>query len=295
VIVGLGGNDALFGPLVESMITEQRAKAGTLEGVANQLLDSQLPDQTYRDHARDTKEGYAPTLVARLLQVLDAIKNRSDTAKLFIQNYPMAVDPGETASFDMLAAKDLQTMQEFAEKVNAAIRRAVEICGCGTLVDVSNALEGRELNTADPAINSVWVGTRGQRSRGKMSEPFHPSLPGAAHVGGYRERVGQGFWSQYPSGSRRSACRRQQNQNQEQPRAGHRRRWRSRLQGRQLGRRQIPQQLGPGSEHKEPALATEAGTREGNAGSESPPSPEPARPAGTRGAASASGRWQRRR
>ncbi|OLF19295.1 SGNH/GDSL hydrolase family protein [Actinophytocola xanthii] len=188
IIIGLGGNDSLFGPLVKSMVTSfvaaQRGEARALQGAADQILDNTKPDEFYRQQADDYPDGYAPTLIARLLQVTQAIQNKAKNAALFLQNYPVGVDPNKPSWSDMLGEDlgetDLRRMQNFAGLVNSAIERAVQICQCAKLADVSKALEGRELNSDNPAINSVWFGTRGDAGQMKMSEPFHPNREGAA-------------------------------------------------------------------------------------------------------------------
>jgi lysophospholipase L1-like esterase len=184
VIIGLGGNDSLFGPLVKSMVTENREEARKLEGAANRILDDTEPDEVYQQQADLYPDGYAPTLIARLIQVTRAVRNQAKNAQLFVQNYPIAVDPSKSSWFDLLGEDlgetDLQRMMNFAARVNTAIERAIHICQCATLADVSKALEGRELNSENPAINSVWFGTRGDAGQMKMSEPFHPNREGAA-------------------------------------------------------------------------------------------------------------------
>jgi lysophospholipase L1-like esterase len=180
VIVGLGGNDALFGPLSRAFVLEQWTRSYELRGEDLALLNDSFSDQAYLDQARLNPKGYAPTLVARLLQVLQATRDRAPNAKLFVQNYPIAIDPQKGSSTDLLSHDALEAMKRLGISINTAIERAVDICKCATLVDVSTALAGRELNTAAPAVNSVWFGVRGDRGKMKMSEPFHPNSAGAA-------------------------------------------------------------------------------------------------------------------
>jgi lysophospholipase L1-like esterase len=181
VIVGLGGNDALFGPLSRAFVLGQSTQYA-LRGQALALLNDSFSDQTYRDQARLNPEGYAPTLVARLLQVLQAMHDAAPNAELFVQNYPMGINPAEGSSTDLLSPDAMRAMQQLGIDVNTAIKRAVGICDCATLVDVSTALAGRELNTPAPAVNSVWYGLRGDPGKMKMGEPFHPNGAGAALI-----------------------------------------------------------------------------------------------------------------
>ncbi|CAM3352045.1 GDSL-type esterase/lipase family protein [Kibdelosporangium persicum] len=178
VIVGLGGNDAFFGPLVEAYVYDYAVKAGQLRNQANKLLDSTQPDQVYRDQAKGIP-GRAPTLVARLLQVVQAIKDRAPGAKVILQTYPVAVDPEKWSAGDMLRQRDMVAMRDFATQLNNAIKHAAKVCGCASVADVSQALQGRELNTPDPGINSVFTGLWGDATQWSKNEPVHPNVKGA--------------------------------------------------------------------------------------------------------------------
>nr|QEO73582.1 hypothetical protein [uncultured bacterium] len=178
VIIGLGGNDAFFGPLVEAYAYDLAVKAGQLRDQAAKVLDTSLPDEVYRDQAKGAP-GRAPTLVARLLQVLQAVKDRAPGAKVTLQTYPVAVDPEKWSAIDGLRQPDTVRMVQFAKQLNDAIKHAAKVCGCASVADVSTALQGRELNTPDPGINDLFTGAFGDRTKWSKNEPVHPNVKGA--------------------------------------------------------------------------------------------------------------------
>ncbi|WP_439660222.1 GDSL-type esterase/lipase family protein [Lentzea sp. HUAS TT2] len=182
VIVGLGGNDVLFGPLAESFVRGDADKTRILQEAARQLLDTGKSDQDYRDQADESWKGQAPTVIARLLQVWQAIRNQAPNAELFFPNYPMAIDPAKNSWFDGMSPEALAEMRKFGERVNQALKRAEEICGCGTTVDLADALKGRELNSDDPAITGIWPAITGSSTQWASSEPFHPNRAGAGLI-----------------------------------------------------------------------------------------------------------------
>jgi lysophospholipase L1-like esterase len=174
VIIGLGGNDALLGPLLEAFVRDEWADVHRLRSESSLLLDNQLPDATYRDQARTSRNGRAPTLVARLLQVMTATRDKTG-ATLFFQNYPMALNPDQWLSTDVVGPNAMRTMRQLTTQVNEAIARSARICGCGTVVDVSDALHDRELNTADPAIEAAGTSEPlllNREGAGLMADPI---------------------------------------------------------------------------------------------------------------------------
>jgi lysophospholipase L1-like esterase len=181
VIMGFGGNDSYFGPLARTYYKEQDKRPALLKQL-EQLLDAGKSAAEYQREADDQsiEKGYAPTLVARMLQVMQAIQNRAKNAKILVQNYPLATHPDHTSYYDMLDDDAMGAVRDFATRINTAIQRAVEICGCAELADVSQAMAGRELNTADPAITSPSTGTGGNAQHWATNEALHPNLKGAA-------------------------------------------------------------------------------------------------------------------
>ncbi|MBP2328339.1 lysophospholipase L1-like esterase [Kibdelosporangium banguiense] len=180
VIMGFGGNDSYFGPLARTYYNEQAKRPALLQEL-EQLLDTGKSAADYQREAGDQsiEKGYAPTLVARLLQVMQAIQNRAPNAKILAQNYPLATHPDHTSLYDMLEDEGMGAMRDFAMRINKAIARAVEVCGCAELADVSQAMAGRELNTADPAITSPSTGVGGNAQIWATQEALHPNLKGA--------------------------------------------------------------------------------------------------------------------
>jgi lysophospholipase L1-like esterase len=214
VIVGLGGNDVFFAPMIRSLAPMAADDTESILNRAKPLLDADQPDQTYRDQAGldgDTSyaPGQEPTLVARLLRVMKAIQGKAKNAKLFFQNYPMAVDPDATSSVSPLSADDLRAMQQYGERVNKAIKRAMEICGCADLVDLSNALQGHELYKKDSGMNDLgkaFPGVTRDTSAWEGNEAGHPNRAGAGYLADHiAESLAKRFGLKVPSkqGSRK--------------------------------------------------------------------------------------------
>jgi lysophospholipase L1-like esterase len=189
VVVGLGGNDVFFGPMVRSLAPWPSHDTDTVLGRANPLLDTEQSDQAYLDQAEQgrltNKQGYEPTLVARLIQVMRAVQQRVPNAKLFLQNYPRAVDPNKTSFNSPLDKDELTSMGKFGDQVNAAIKRAIEICGCADLIDVSNALKDRELYANVSAMNDLSKGfSSSNNPYWEADEAAHPNDKGASLMAG---------------------------------------------------------------------------------------------------------------
>ncbi|RBM09385.1 hypothetical protein DEH69_23085 [Streptomyces sp. PT12] len=183
VIVGLGGNDARFADVLTEAWTsflDADAFDEVLREVGPQL-NSRLSDQEYRDQAANSAPGQAPTLTARLLQVMEALQQRAPGAELVVPNYPMAIDPQVESPWSSGFSQDeMREIQAFGRQLNAAIARAVEVCGCATLADVSESMRGREVYTDDPALNDLGVRWSGSRAEWSRNEPFHPNVEGGA-------------------------------------------------------------------------------------------------------------------
>ncbi|MET0135293.1 MAG: GDSL-type esterase/lipase family protein [Kibdelosporangium sp.] len=174
VIVGFGGNDAQFA----QVLADARQAGGSsaldirIRGLSA-LLDTTATDKEYLGQAASSKIGQAPTLVARLLQVLAGVSKRAPHAKIVVTNYPLAIDPQTKQAAGGPGERELTSVRKFAYDLNRAIERAVQICQCATLVDLSQAVAGHEAYTGDSAFNEA-PGPQTQR------ELFQPNQKGAS-------------------------------------------------------------------------------------------------------------------
>ncbi|TDQ04399.1 GDSL-like lipase/acylhydrolase family protein [Labedaea rhizosphaerae] len=182
VIVGFGGNDAHFAEVLFDAITSGSGKAFTkvLQDL-QPMLDSQLSADEYRSQAANSAPGQAPTVIARLLQVYQAVHERAPHAKLVVPNYPLAIDPKvKTPYYSGFSKDELQRIQAFGKQLNAAIAKAVEVCGCAELADVSQSMTGREVYTDNPGLTDTGVAFTGGVGKWASHEPFHPNARGGA-------------------------------------------------------------------------------------------------------------------
>jgi hypothetical protein len=128
-------------------------------------------------------------LVSRLLQVLGGIANRAPNAHIIVTNYPIAVDPANPHSVALIKERDLVTVQKFVLDLNATIERAVTICACADLVDLTEALDGHEAYTeksayAEPAADEPHPTALAPNDRGAalMADPLASELATALGI-----------------------------------------------------------------------------------------------------------------
>jgi lysophospholipase L1-like esterase len=194
VIADFGGNDALFGPIVEAAagsVRDRPAEFTRLLGEADQLLSDKDPTtgqpytvEDYRNQAAAHEVGKAPTVVARWLQIIDEIHQRAPDANIVISNYPDGVDPKALDSskfFSATQGRDIE--QHLLRPLNTALQKVVEIAGSGvSLADVSDTLKGHEAYTKEPWLNGLdpYFSHRDQRYENTWAskEPFHPTAEG---------------------------------------------------------------------------------------------------------------------
>ena len=173
VIVGFGGNDAQFADVLANARPTADSPLDTRLKNLSALLDSAAADEEYLGQARASKPGRAPTLVARMLQVLAGVSARAPRARIAVTNYPLAVDPQNKYAASIVGERDLTSVRKFGHDVNAAIERAVRICRCATLVDMSGAVAGHEAYTSDSVFNE-------RPAEQSQRELFHPNQKGAS-------------------------------------------------------------------------------------------------------------------
>jgi lysophospholipase L1-like esterase len=176
VIIGFGGNDAELARVLGVAIPSDSTKPGDLDAKIRSvggLLDVSASDQAYLDQAASSAPGQAPTLVSRMLQVLAGIAQRAPGARIVVTNYPLAIDAQDPNTAALINSRDLVTVQKFIYDLNESIARAVRICECAGLVDLSGALAGHEAYTSDTAFNE-------QDPDKSQREQVQPSDEGAA-------------------------------------------------------------------------------------------------------------------
>jgi hypothetical protein len=155
VIVGFGGSDAELAEVLAIAKPSNTSTPGDLDAKVKDfsgLLDTGATDQTYLDQAATSPPGGAPTLVSRMLQVLGAVSERAPGARIIVTNYPLPVDPEDPLSVALIKKRDLITVQKFLLDLDATIERAVRICQCADLADLTNALDGHEAYTDESAF-----------------------------------------------------------------------------------------------------------------------------------------------
>ncbi|GAB3460312.1 hypothetical protein GCM10027436_67620 [Actinophytocola sediminis] len=183
IVVGFGGSDAMSAQLMHAAAgAADESTFDTLLATVEPGLSALGADTLYREQAAKSQPGLAPTLTARLLQVLDATRAKAPNAKIVVTNYPFLVDPSRSAGFEEFSADELTRLREFGQRLNAAIDRAVRICDCATLADVSRTLEGREAYAEDPAVNDLSAGKGGPAADHRTREVFQPNVDGAGLI-----------------------------------------------------------------------------------------------------------------
>jgi len=178
VIVGFGGDDAHLATVLADV---KRAANGLNIALDKEirdlgsLLDWTSTDQEYLAQAKSSAPGRAPTLVARILQVMTGISSRAPHATIVLTNYPLATDPRNTHAASVVGESDLTSVRKFSYDLNKAIERAAQICHCASLVDLSEAVAGHEAYTADSAFNE-------QPGQQAPREQFRPNQKGASLI-----------------------------------------------------------------------------------------------------------------
>jgi hypothetical protein len=178
VIVGFGGEDAHLATVLADV---KRTANGLNVALDKQirdlgsLLDWTSTDQEYLAQAKSSAPGRAPTLVARILQVMTGISSRAPHATIVLTNYPLATDPQNTHAASVVGESDLTSVRKFGYDLNKAIERAAQICHCASLVDLSAAVAGHEAYTADSAFNE-------QPDQQAPREQFQPNQKGASLI-----------------------------------------------------------------------------------------------------------------
>ena len=180
VIVGFGGDDV---GLADVLATAKRTTGGPNTALDKEiralgpLLDWTASDEEYVEQAKSSPPGQAPTLVARMLQVLAGVAARAPHAEIVVTTYPLAADPQNPHATSLVGEDELTTVRKFGYDLNKAIDRAVRICACGSLADLAEAIAGHEIYTSD----SVFTEEGDQQAR---QEPFLPNGKGASLIAG---------------------------------------------------------------------------------------------------------------
>jgi hypothetical protein len=178
VIVNFGGEDAHLATVLADAKRTANGPNVVLDKQIRELgplLDSTASDGEYFTQATSSPPGRAPTLVARMMQVLAGIKARAPHATIVVTNYPLATDPQNKHAASLIGEDELTTVRKFSYDLNKAIERAVQICRCAFLVDVSGAVAGHEAYTHDSAFNE-------RSDQQAPRERFQPNQKGASLI-----------------------------------------------------------------------------------------------------------------
>lgn len=176
VILGFGGADARLATVISDVRRTANGPNVALDKETKDLeplLDHTASDEEYLAQARSSAPGQAPTLVARLLQVLAETQTRAPHATIMLTNYPLAADPDNAHAASLVGAGDLTTARKFGYDLNKAIERAVQIFRNAYLVDFSTVLAGHEAYTADSAFNEPT-------DQQPATDRFEPNKKGAS-------------------------------------------------------------------------------------------------------------------
>ncbi len=178
VIVNFGGEDAHLAAVLADAKRTANGPNVVLDKQIRELgplLDSTASDGEYFTQATSSPPGRAPTLVARMMQVLAGIRARAPHATIVVTNYPLAADPQNKHAASLVGEDELTTVRKFSYDLNKAIERAVQICRCAFLVDVSGAVAGHEAYTHDSAFNE-------RSDQQAPRERFRPNHKGASLI-----------------------------------------------------------------------------------------------------------------
>jgi hypothetical protein len=178
VIVNLGGEDARLATVLADAKRTANGPNVVLDKQIKELgplLDSAASDGEYFTQATSSPPGRAPTLVARMMQVLAGIRARAPHATIVVTNYPLAADPQNKHAASLVGEDELTTVRKFSYDLNKAIERAVQICRCAFLVDVSGAVAGHEAYTDDSAFDE-------RSDQQAPRERFRPNQKGASLI-----------------------------------------------------------------------------------------------------------------
>jgi len=162
VVLGFGGNDVGFGPLVEYALTYDN-KTG-LQAEADKALALLKPRADEAEWNDALLTGQPTTLVARLIQMVrdvHRVKGGAQT-RVMLVTYPQGLKAGQGAGGIMgrlLLDYEYDVLVKLAPDISDAIKRAQQIMvnhGVqADLLDIRNAFRDHQLGSEEPYVNGL--------------------------------------------------------------------------------------------------------------------------------------------
>lgn len=163
VTVGIGGNDFdVFGTLI------QQCPLARSEAPRGAPCRAQIRDGA--DASDDPLFTSIERTQGRVRDVVEQIRERSPSARVLVVNYPHIVPTEGTCPALPLARGDYAYAREVSERLDAALRSAVEASDA-ELVDLWEASEGHDVCSDDPWVN-------GRQTDFSAALEYHPFAAG---------------------------------------------------------------------------------------------------------------------
>jgi uncharacterized membrane protein YgcG len=193
-VVGFGGNDIGFGPLLQKAMTTSDAL--TFANYATPYLS--LVNETLTDDqewAEALKPGTPSTLVARYIQMIRTMHASGQKTRVMMVTYPqgLSVHIGDTEwTLNRLIQPGERTiLRSLAPKLAAAMRKAQSILVTHKiqvdLLDLQSVFQGHEIGMEDPYVNDVTVAPPAPTGSAfnLVQETAHPNRKGAELLATY--------------------------------------------------------------------------------------------------------------
>ncbi|MEE6259435.1 SGNH/GDSL hydrolase family protein [Plantactinospora sonchi] len=182
VVVGMGGNDAGFGPLVEHALRHNdQAGLQSLAAQRTALLNPRTDDVEWAD----ANSAQPASLVSRYIKMVRAIHTQGPNTRVMMVTYPQGLTRRDIADGVMgvlLAGYEYEVLVKLAPQISDAIRRAQQILTSKgvqvDLLDIRNAFAGHTLGTDDPWVNGLVYQTGSGSLFNRLQETAHPNRRG---------------------------------------------------------------------------------------------------------------------
>ncbi|MBR4776639.1 MAG: SGNH/GDSL hydrolase family protein [Lachnospiraceae bacterium] len=157
VTMSIGGNDVGFASIMVTAIQKPNELDALLEDTWDRFMNEQTVGGKKVPSIRESiKESYRAIA-----------KKAGSQAAIIVAGYPKLLNPaGFTVVIYKVSGETATKVDEWAAKLNAEIKKAVEECKEEGLniyyVSVEEAFEGHEAYSSDPYINSAILGSKDQ-------------------------------------------------------------------------------------------------------------------------------------
>ncbi|MEV4757565.1 hypothetical protein AB0J86_20970 [Micromonospora sp. NPDC049559] len=181
VVVGMGGNDVGFGPLVEyALLFDNETGLESLAAQRTAIMNPRPDDVEWAD----ANASQPSSLVSRYIKMVRAIHAQGPNARVMMVTYPQGIT--RTQGVDgmmgwLLMNYEYDVLVRLAPQISDAMRRAQEILvnhGVqADLLDIRNAFQGHTLGSEDPYVNGLTAQTAPSLFNA-MQESAHPNRKG---------------------------------------------------------------------------------------------------------------------